>query len=52
MTTLLLCLSLLIAAVQLSTVDSALPCDSPLRKDSPQLFAVYTGMHVYAITCL
>ena len=38
MTTLLLCLSLLIAAVQFSTVDSALPCDSPLRKDSPHRF--------------
>ena len=36
MTTLLLCLSLLIAAVQFSTVDSAqLPCDSPLREYLP-----------------
>ena len=38
MTTLLLCLSLLIAAVQFSTVDSALPCDSPLRRLLPHRF--------------
>ena len=38
MTTLLLCLSLLIAAVQFSTVDSALPCDSPLREYLPEDF--------------
>ena len=38
MTTLLLCLSLLIAAMQYSTVDSALPCNSPLRRYLPQQF--------------
>ena len=39
MTTLLFCISLLIAAVQFSTVDSALPCDSPLREKLPEEFA-------------
>ena len=38
MTTLFLCLSLLIAAVQFSTVDSALPCNSPLRRYLPDQF--------------
>ena len=38
MTTLFLCLCLLIAAVQFSTVDSALPCNSPLRKYLPAKF--------------
>ena len=38
MATLLLCLSLLIAAVQFSTVDSALSCDSPLREYLPEEF--------------
>ena len=38
MTTLFLCLSLLIAAVQFSTVDSALPCNSPLRRYLPHRF--------------
>ena len=38
MTLLFLCLSLLIAAVQFSTVDSALPCNSPLRQYLPDQF--------------
>ena len=38
MTALLLCFSLLLAAVQFSAVDSALPCNSPLRKYLPQQF--------------
>ena len=38
MTALLLCFSLLLAAMQFSTVDSALPCNSPLRKYLPHHF--------------
>ena len=38
MAALLLCLGLLLAAVQFSPVDSALPCNHPLRKYFPVYF--------------
>ncbi len=38
MAALLLCLSLLLAAVQFSPVNSALPCNSPLRRYLPHRF--------------
>ena len=38
MAALLLCLGLLLAAVQFSPVDSALPCNSPLRRYLPHRF--------------
>ena len=47
MATLLLCLSLLLAAVvQFSPVDSALPCNSPLRRYLPHRFT-----HCSSLSC-